>query len=82
MGGRSFLRLQPQHGDHADYEPSLGWCEGMAQGQGRWGGTDDREMTAEPSAASVEIARKRHNHNSICNVTPVSGEWWKIEKVE
>ena len=28
-----------EDGDHADYEPSLGWPEGMAQGQGRWGGT-------------------------------------------
>jgi hypothetical protein len=53
----------------------------MAQGQDRWGGTDDREL-GEPSAASVEIARKRHNHNSICNVTPVSGDWWKIEKAD
>jgi len=35
-----------EHGDHADYEPSLGWPEGMAQGQGRWGGTDDRELSA------------------------------------
>jgi hypothetical protein len=44
---------------HAESEPSLGWSEGMAQGQGRWGGTDDRELTAEPSAASVKTARKR-----------------------
>jgi hypothetical protein len=29
---------------NADSEPWLGWPEGMAQGQGRWGGTDDREL--------------------------------------
>jgi hypothetical protein len=49
----------------------------MAQGQGRWGGTDDREVSAEPSAAAVETARERHNHSSICNVVPVNGEWSK-----
>jgi hypothetical protein len=70
-----------EHGDHADYEPSLGWTEGMAQGQGRWGGTDDRELTAEPSAASVETARKRHNHSSICNVTMLDGSKVKVESV-
>jgi hypothetical protein len=68
-----------EHGDRADYEPSLGWTEGIAQGQGRWGGTDDRELTAEPSAASVETARKRYNHNSICNVTPIPGAEWKVD---
>jgi hypothetical protein len=64
---------------HAESEPSLGWSEGMAQGQGRWGGTDDRELTAEPSAASVKTARKRHNHSSFCNVTPIPGAVWKVE---
>jgi hypothetical protein len=71
-----------EHGDHADYEPSLGWTEGMDQGQRHWGTTDDRELSAEPSEASFETARKRHNRNSICNVTPVSGEWWKLEKAD
>jgi len=33
-------------------------------------------LTAEPSAASVETARKRHNHVSICNVTPIPGAEW------
>jgi hypothetical protein len=64
---------------HAESEPSLGWTEGLAQGQGRWGCTDDREVSAEPSAASVETARKRHNHNSICNVTPIPGAEWKVD---
>jgi len=64
---------------HAKSEPSQGWSEGMAQGQGRWGGTDDRELTAEPSAASVKTARKRHNHSSICDVTPIPGAVWKVE---
>lgn len=27
-----------------DDEPSLGWCEGMAQGQGRWGDSSDLEQ--------------------------------------
>jgi len=30
--------------DRCDDEPSVGWCEGMANGQGRWGGVDDREL--------------------------------------
>jgi hypothetical protein len=49
------------HDGFADSEPSLGWCEGMAQGQGRWGGTDDRELSAQPSPETMSKARGHYS---------------------
>jgi hypothetical protein len=60
-------------GAEEDCEPSLGWTNGMVQGQGRLGGSDDRELAAEPSRRCVETSRKRHTRNSICNVTMLDG---------
>jgi hypothetical protein len=56
--------------DGADNEPSLGW--GVDGETGNESGAD-RELAAQPSASSLEKARKRYNHNSICNVMPIPG---------
>jgi hypothetical protein len=49
------------HDGFADSEPSLGWPEGMAQGQGRWGETDDRELAAQPSQENMKKASGRYS---------------------
>lgn len=41
-----------------DGEPSLGWTEQMAQGQGTWGSSDDKE---ESGSYITDAARQRYN---------------------
>jgi hypothetical protein len=49
------------HDGFAESEPSLGWPEGMAQGQGRWGETNDRELAAGPSQETMKKAKGRYS---------------------
>lgn len=61
------------HDGFAECEPSLGWPEQIAQGQGVWGGTDDRELAAGPAVDAAR--RQRHLRTDIGNVGPIIAEW-------
>jgi hypothetical protein len=58
-----------------DDEPSLGSTSTINQEAWSFGGTYDREQ------GTTRRFREEPKPASICNVVPVSGEWWKI-KVE
>jgi len=49
----------------------VGWLQPSSPGDG-----NDREQGA------TRRFRQEPKPASICNVTPVTGEWWKLEKVD
>jgi hypothetical protein len=59
-----------------DEEPSLGSTATINQEAWAFGNNADREQ------GTTRRFREERKLASICNVTPVSGEWWKLEKVD